>query len=216
MNITINGAGNWTTNLNTSVSIDFDSFKKVHNEIRGYLVCISNKWVFIGTNQYFQFQNKKSLKKIALVLESPHKDEYDSNYNPLRPANGKTGKKINHKLAARASFWGLKSSSDYQVYLMNPVQYQASCYHEFNMLIYNVTITSKIKVERKNTNQVFRLLFNKNKGNQRKEFINEMENYNPIIIVNCCTSNLKKVVETAINEANTLATIVQDKHPSVW
>ena len=78
-----------------SKTIDFANHK-VNDEIRGYIYFHNGRFIF----QYKKPKlNKKiEIKRIALVLESPHKDEFDIYYNPLHPTNGLTGKKINNKI----------------------------------------------------------------------------------------------------------------------
>ena len=82
-------------------SVIFDTKDAVHDEIRGYLVYVNSNWSFVGPTQYSIQYNNETIKKLALVLESPHKDEYDNNFVPLRPANGKTGNSINTKICSR-------------------------------------------------------------------------------------------------------------------
>ena len=180
----------------------------VHDELRGYLVHNSNSWSFIGVHQYHMHLNKKINKKLALVLESPHKNEYDSNFIPLRPANGKTGNNINTKICGRNFINGLNPTFDYEVLIMNPIQLQCSCYYWFKP--HNIKCTSQ------NTQKVFRCLFNKHKGNLRNDFIYRLRSYHPCIVINCATYALKPVVKTAIFEALPQITYSTDIHPSAW
>lgn len=192
-----------------NTTVNFTNGQKVVDEIRGYLIYVNSSWCFIGYSQYKTIQRTNKLKKLAIILESPHKDEYSSNFTPLRPANGKTGKGINTKLTGRSFIANLNTSVDYEVFLMNPIQFQCSCIH----FIGN-NANSKI------TKQIFRALFNKKNGNLRSDFISRLKNYNPDFILNVCTSGLKTgVVKNAIKEA--LPQILanqykEDKHPSVW
>ena len=149
------------------------------------------------------------IKKLVIILESPHKDEYSTSFTPLRPANGKTGNSINTKLTSRNFKSKLITSCDYEVFLMNSIQFQCSCIH----FIGNKS-NSKI------TKQIFRALFNKNNGNLRSDFISRIKNYNPDFVLNVCTSGLKTgIVKNAIKEV--LPHILtnqyeEDIHPSVW
>lgn len=201
MNIYLNNNFVATTSINGTTPVYFQQQKRVHDEIRGYLIYNNSTWSFVGC---YQLLNKTNVKRIVLVLESPHKYEYDSNYNPLRPANGRTGTKINNGLQNRAFIKALNINYVYEVNIINAIQYQTSCYFMFQN-----------KWTRKNRDQVFRALFNKNKGNLRQDLVNRVSNYNPDIIINACTSNLKNVVETALNTF-TNCRKYKDKHPSSW
>lgn len=198
----------YSTNKNPNININF-SGKKVLDEVRGYLVYVNSNWVFIGISQIQQFKTF-IIKKLALILESPHKDEFDQYNNPLRPANGKTGHKINNKICSRSSITSLLNTTfAYEVYLINPIQYQTSCYCVLGS-----------SYSRANTNEVFRKMFSKKGFNLRKNFISRLKKYNPNIIINCCTSSggLKKTVEVAIKEAVNInnSNYTFDYHPSVW
>lgn len=223
MNIQLNGKRIITINPTINVqnanplnTINFRANKIVQDGIRGYLVYNNYIWSFLNIAQYNMFSNKSNIQKLALVLESPHKNEYDNFYNPLGPANGKTGVNIDSKIQNRPFVSNLNIDYDYEVYLMNPVQFQCSCYNEFNNLIgKNPIARETYYVERKITSKIFRALFNKNKGNLRQNFINRLNIYSPDIIVNCCTSFVKDVINTIINKIK-IQQKNKDKHPSIW
>lgn len=206
INIQLNNNNIVSVAFNRNILINFTNKQKVLDEIRGYLIYDNNSWCFVGCNQYLFMQRSQPFNKLALILESPHKDEYSPKFTPLRPANGKTGENINLKLHTRSFIQNLNTSFDYEVYLMNPIQFQCSCYC-FLTNNSNSTITKKI----------FRALFNKNKGNLRNDFIKRLQNYNPEVVLNASTSGLKQgVVKSAINEALKNIQYYEDNHPSVW
>ena len=209
MDIYINNTLLTSTKLPVSIQrVDFYDIQRVADEIRGYLIFNNGSWHFIGQSQFYNmYAGTIELQKIALILESPHKDEYDKHFHPIRPANGKSGAKIASDLVNRVALIGnLKNNIAYEVFLMNPVQFQASCHH----WVGNSNC-------RNHTNKVFRALFNKNKGNQRAYFINRLNAYNPDILFCCCTSNLKNVVYNAIvNSSVSSKPYCTDHHPSVW
>lgn len=189
-------------------NVSFNLQDSVYDEVRGYLVWQNNSWNFIGAAQYNSYSYNKQCRKIALILESPHKDEYSENYVPLRPANGKTGNNINKKLSNRPYIIKFSQKYNYQILIMNPIQVQCSCYHQFKP--HGIDSTSNI------TNKVFRCLFNRSKGNLRKDFISRLKQYEPDIVLNCSTYGAKSVVETAIKEAIERYSDHKDTHPSVW
>lgn len=206
--------------INTSIYFDYNL--KVHDECRGYLINNKGSWCFIGLDQYNLYTNKKIVKNIALILESPHKSEYDNQYNPLRPANGRTGTNINNKICKRNKLIKvLCPKYDYKIYLINSIQYQCSCYNEFHGLVLkpnNVLISNINNCNKSLKNKIFRLLFNKNKGNLCADFLNRLNNCRPFIIYNCVTSVLKNVVKTSINNSTIYKSVqyVDDIHPSSW
>ncbi|MCI7213793.1 MAG: hypothetical protein MR467_06620, partial [Bacillales bacterium] len=158
-------------------------------------------------------QNTK-LKKVALILESPHKDEFDIYYRPLLPANGLTGKKIYEKLGSKMNNKALLNRSFvYEIYIINPVQYQCSLYHELEIKDFGAHIYGATTHCRKLTNKVFRCLFGsaKHPTDIQLDFQARLCTYNPDIILNCCTYGLKKLVDGAIHSK----TILLD-HPSRW
>lgn len=213
LNIYLNGTivGNVTHNQN--LNILFDATNKVEDEIRGYLVKINNNWEFVGVSEYKNKYNRFSLLKVALILESPHKDEFTNTYVPIRPANGKTGNMIEKRFAQvplirQMLLANLTDTQCCEIYVMNPVQHQCSCANYIHNTPSNRAITDK----------VFRMLFRNQGGNLRQDFINRLMNYCPSVVINACTSSLKGVVKTAISHTqlsnNTL--MIDTTHPSVW
>lgn len=188
--------------------VSFNLQDAVQDEVRGYLVYQKSIWNFIGVDQYAAYPHIKNCKKLALILESPHKDEYSDNCVPLRPANGRTGNCINKKLSSRSFVKKLKPEFDYQVLIMNPIQVQCSCYHQFKA--FGIDSTSQT------TNAVFRALFNKKKGNLRDGFKQRIVLYKPDFVLNCSTCGAKDIVETAIKEAINQYSDCKDVHPSTW
>lgn len=188
--------------------IMFSKNEKVNDEVRGVLVYGGNDWFFISVPQYIALKSTKSLKRIGLLLESPHKDEYLNN-QPISPANGVTGQKIESLISQRMkSDWQIKLQSvptitqyDYEVVLINAVQYQTSCYKILGE-----------QWDHTNRNHVFRLLFNN--FQLKSDLIGRLNSYKLDIIVNCITSNLKNEV-SFINQLNGVQHIV-DIHPSAW
>ncbi len=180
MQIQLNGEeiGNIASEYQCDV-VNFTSDKIVHDEIRGYLIWNDNEWDFVlpCTYKIIKECRNKDVKKIALILESPHKDEYDrvgSDFIPVAPAMGQTGIKIRGGLTKRPFISHLKNKYDYEIKLMNAVQYQCSCYNYIDELN---------RIDKKLRDEVFRLLFEK----LEQDFCSRIENYSPDIIVNACT-----------------------------
>ena len=65
-------------------------------------------------------------RRVVLILESPHKNEYDDTDRP-RPANGKTGRNIrDHLVGMLIGRNLLQFEQRYALFLMNAVQYPCS------------------------------------------------------------------------------------------
>lgn len=219
MDILVNNISFHSVNNGIQGTIHFNSNLIVPDSIRGYLININNIWSFHFNINNISNSYIKNIKKIALILESPHKNEYTNGYIPIGIAQGKTGNNINIKLINRSRLISnLNANTIYEVNLMNPIQYQCSCYNEFNGLvpIPNNNLINH-KCSRSNTDKVFRSLFSIKKT-LYIDFINRLINYNPDIIFNCCTYNLKGLVYNRIKRFinPNYCPCYHDSHPSTW
>ena len=208
MNVILNGRS-LSTKCRNNHTYRFNNGDQVIDEIRGYLVFVKNNWVLMSVAQFNCYYTKLKVEKLALILESPHKDEFSGNYVPLRPANGLTGRKINNKIGNFALSWNLSTTVAYEVMLMNAVQFQCSCW-------YQCASSGHHPLKRHEKDSVFRVLFDDSMGNLRQDFIKRLKAYSPSIVINACTSPLRDTkVKTAISEAgfNCSQSV---KHPSVW
>jgi len=135
----------------------------------------------------------------VLILESPHKDEYTDDFQQLTPANGISGVRIyNFRKRIFPDELG-------EIIICNPVQWQASLYALHNKSMYNYTF-KKLK------NDVWSFLWNESKI----EFIDRLKKYNPQIIINSCTSSLKKKVQDEINKYFQEKQLYKTYHPARW
>lgn len=151
---------------------------------------------------------------ICIVLESPHKDEYNSSGEPLGPALSSTGKNISDHfvdILNDAIKNGVVSitDGDYSLLLIEAVSYQCS-----NAQSLNIT-TNKNKRDK-----VFAEAW-ENGG--KEDFLERIRSANPILIVNSCTGRMKNVdneksLKGKINEALISAgydeITVSSPHPS--
>lgn len=103
-------------------------FSPCPDEYRG-IVKIDNK---IVETKFFEINNdynKTEKNNIILILESPHIKEFNENYNPIRPANGKTGENIKSclKEVLTVLFNNINVQEKiFNLYIMNAIQYQTS------------------------------------------------------------------------------------------
>lgn len=153
---------------------------------------------------------------IVFLLESPHKDEYDeksNTYEPIAPAQGKTGKRIeenicivinelicNHNLNL--------SDGKYRIIICNPVQYQSSLYYLHGKGISSRKIYSNLR------NEIWYEIFNQCKI--QADFKNRINSYNPKLILNSCTNECKKEVAAFINTNFPTLKYYETSHPSTW
>ena len=166
---------------------------------------------------YSQY-SKGNNKTIVILLESPHIDEFNiqGQTYTTAPAWGKTGTMINKYfiLALNNSISAIQNNcpnfltniTTYDVLLVNAIQYQCS----LGMRPINIGIRNK----------VFACLWNKTSDSFRQDLIERLKILNPDLIINACTSELKKRFcnNKAIipSLANCNVMMNASSHPSVW
>ena len=149
-------------------------------------------------------------RKLILVLESPHEDEYRGLATPL-PANGTTGRHIRKYIGEVLHG---STGTDYgtlQVILMNAVQYQCSQAH-----------TLSCRASRLKRDEVFRKTFGQ--GEELKQRLRGLHISGRDIVINCCTKGtrtpyLRDLVGEAIKEVRGQPSQFKyfaTYHPSVW
>lgn len=212
------GAVKQYSNVPVQTSISFMTSEKVSDDIRGYLG-FNSTWHFYSPKQYTPKNNDH--KKLALILESPHKDEYRINnvlqktaneqLIPQRPANGFAGVQIDNFIQNRPWIKHLNTTDVYEVFIMNAIQYQCSAVDY---------IQGMNKFVRRLTDNIFLVMWNYNKSGLnpfRTDFVNRIQKYSPDVIINACTKGTRKPtlqmrVETLIR--NMAASYYTDYHPA--
>ena len=203
-----------------SARVSFLASESVLDDKRGFLVHTNGAWVYITAASYLNF-GVKPTKKLALILESPHKDEYScvgGMLIPKGPALGQTGNRILNNLdkyfnqtknytSQGAQFIPLNTGFDYEVLIINALQYQASCFHKLGLrgIVYPLR------------NSVFKALYNN--CNLNGDFLSRLSSASPDYILNGCTYNLKSVIEPqlqAYQHINPTAQRMDCKHPCTW
>lgn len=119
-------------------------------------------------------------KDIVLVLESPHRSEYNKgNGSAIKSANGKTGDKIEKQLSPKINDMLINNQilidQAYNVYAVNAIQYQCSCG------------LKPIQTELRNS--IFRMLW----PSLKEDFINRIKQLNPVLIINMCTGGVSSI-----------------------
>ena len=224
-----------TKNISVKVTARIHLWPKVKDQIRGYYEKGTNGFIPI------QYNKKDKYEKIALIVESPHKDEFDNNFNPLCPLNGSAGKRFANNICNKLDTWfsNIKNIK-VEVMIINPVQYQTSLYHFLNGKISYNNIKQSInytKIDKDIRNETWRFLFNN--CSLSNDFITRINTYSPDCIDNCCTGkvnsrtfvnptsivikkknikSLKICVRNSIINSNKLTSTqyIEDTHPILW
>ena len=165
----------------------------VPDQVRGY-------YQYNGTN-FVPVPKPNQYKRIALIIESPHKAEFDANFCPIAPLNGTSGARFAKNILAKLHTWfttGTINNDDcFEVYIMNPVQYQTSLYHFLNdMISWNPSgnTTQYEKIDHSLRNDVWKFLFDT--CWLKHEFLYRLICYNPAYIINCCTGGNNAIYNT--------------------
>ncbi|MGE8036846.1 hypothetical protein [Lysinibacillus sp. NPDC093692] len=190
----------------------FASNKEVPNTLR-YSVD-NNLQTLIGNIGTIGFYNESLIsnnfeRSIIIILESPHTDEYDSNFIPIAPAQGTTGINIETYLLKLLKL--IKNQSDFftqqtslNILIVNPVPFQTS-------LAYLTNGTKDDDVR----DQVWRTIWHSE--NYQRKFSEKVNNFNNIdLIINACTTNLKSEITNFLINNSNISPIYECSHPSSW
>ncbi|MGE7948164.1 hypothetical protein [Lysinibacillus sp. NPDC093688] len=150
---------------------------------------------------------------ILVILESPHENEYDNNFNVKGPAQGITGQRVYKYLpqvVEEILNTNLKiNDGSYKVVLFNPIPFQTS----LNYLHKQGLNSTNIKNLR---DAVWKTLWYR-ENVFRSNMESTLKELDPIIILNACTKSLKKEVSNVLKSCEE----VKHKsfligHPSFW
>lgn len=157
---------------------------------------------------------------ILLLLESPHKCEYLNGdpRNPVAPAQGQTGKRIDscleHILNAQCNAHVMgRINSGSRVIVANPVQFQTSLWtiHRESLRVQKTSSRGGWEPLR---NAVWKTLWDVNQI--QKDFLCRLQFYCPDVVLNCCTSKLRKQVSCALCQCGLAPLTCEVPHPSTW
>lgn len=181
-------------------------------------------------------------KTIVIVLESPHKDEYENSATPsgdvgrpIAPAQGKTGTRIrnffHHVLCSCPTLCGQLEEHTTRVVISNPVPFQASLASIVSIPASENDSKSAPKRKRKKLRDaVWSALWEY--GAIQDDFQTRLESYCPDFIINACTHDVgcylqrccvannrckKHKMRTFLNEHFNVSSCYEvNHHPSVW
>ncbi|MBC2851950.1 hypothetical protein H5J22_11130 [Cetobacterium sp. 8H] len=141
------------------------------------------------TNDYL----KKNIN-VVIVLESPHKDEYDKNMNPKAPAQGTTGRNLFGMKRKIKRLLNLiyNTKENYNFIIINPVPYQTSLHYLY--------VNEPKELNKKLRDKVWYKLWKDERIDCQNEFISELKSLNPKYILNCCTKKFKKEINEKLRK----------------
>lgn len=167
-----------------------------------------------------QLQQRPNICNIVLLLESPHKSEYeyiDGGIGPARaPASGPTGRSIDRCLGTILSRINCINAEhivlNCEIIISNPIQFQASLH-----AIHGQSLRKGNGKWGKLRNNVWRALWSE----QRDQFLTRLRGYNPKVVINACTGDMrcrknqpKKFVEELIREHCPAVPLYNVYHPA--
>ena len=182
--------------------------KQIYDEVRYYLKVNSDGQIeeseYIGEviKNETLLKKYKCYEKILIIVESPHRDEFTFNYEPIGPAQGETGYGIENKMGEIIEKMDITSRKCI-VIISNPVQFQTSL-GSFYLSGLNDAIR----------NNLWTKLYNKDR------YLEVLKGIDAKYIINATTTQrrkrIKKVLQEYSNEIQNNTIIKTSNHPSQW
>lgn len=182
----------------------------------------------LSTNPYIDRPIRLESREptLVIVLESPHRDEYGVSVGtPIAPARGATGARIHKYLRYVLNNCSqvkrlLSSRAPVRVIISNPIPFQTSAY-----AIHGGRLNDPARLR----NFVWRELWRLEACNSgrseyvfQQEFRRRLDSYNPIAIVNACTSGggrrdkVASVLQDWCDRCGQSVQLYEAAHPSTW
>ena len=202
------------TDANGKILNAFTETESSFVKIKGNTVKVDSSFFqdTVVSDCLFNIENNKHKKltpdkiknnKIVLILESPHKAEYEKDtFKPLYPASGKTGERISNYFNEIVS--KVKIENNNEIIICNPVQWQSSL-HE----LHKKCLTGEFRDLR---DKVWGCLWNES----YEDFYKRLKKYNHKIIINACTRKLSPEVQKALDNNFQETTRYITTQPSSW
>ena len=83
----------------TAIDLDISRWPKVKNEVRCYLLHDGQRF------RRIPFNHQLDIIRVAIITESPHKDEFTDYFYPIRPLNGLSGLRFNRYIEKKMREW---------------------------------------------------------------------------------------------------------------
>lgn len=179
--------------------LDVCRYKITKSGTKFTIECCNKSISFIDSNFNDDIAlNHTNKPVILLILESPHKDEYDDDFNPIAPANGATGAEIQIKIRKVLEEIVLNHNvqlkdKTYYLIISNPVPYQTSLNYFHKQSLDGIYKTLR--------NKVWGALWSIK--SIQDDFEKKILDYDPDLIINACTGGVKNVsINTGIGSFN--------------
>lgn len=211
---------NFVSQNNTDIIINPCFWSTVPNVIRYRFNYTNNEFIALDINnqihpdsnynEEFLYFNDNH-RTIVIVLESPHVDEYTSDMQSISPAQGKTGTKIHSDIGDLLN--RIKNHLDFteneiiEIALVNPIPLQTSL-----GTIHGESLSNNTTLR----NNVWRSIWEHTDYDEKFiQLINTLQARD--VVINACTTALKKRVSTALSEAESFkGAIFNTYHPGAW
>ena len=193
---------------------------ELFNNGRGIQVnSILNKKNIIKNSNYNDILLNKDIRidnSIVLILESPHKAEFNYNnndLNPISPAQGSTGKNIDNKIKLllkkiiKNDYCDFKNGN-YKLVIINPVSFQTSLhfFHRKSLSKYHFKkLRDRIWQQSWEKDSIYSISLN-----------NILNQVNSNLIINACTSNLSPFIQAFLENNFDNKVTIKTYHPSAW
>jgi len=178
------------------------------NRIRDEIVLIFREGKFVPARRRYAGSPPRPGCWIV-VLESPHRDEYSATFSPLGPLQNRESRKRFYRYIRSLcrEIGGL--TNGVEIVLCNPVPYQTSL---ARLMEDDAGIQSAVR------NAVWRELF---RQGFTHEFESRLQAYQPSVVINACTYDLRNEVGTALKQYLRQATrkfciFTCNRHPCIW
>jgi hypothetical protein len=200
-----------------------DIFQNKHRvpDVWRYIVEVDNTDIEImpvdKTIQISEFNDRPAADakggNILLILESPHKSEYQHNkqiftLKPKAPAQGYTGRNIQIYIGDILKKISGLVGDRYNLVIANPIPYLCS------LGIFTDKLNTKIRDNM--WNAIWNIANEVGEYVLRQEFIDRCRKYSPEYIINCCTANLKSNVTDCLLLNGFSDNLYTAHHPSAW
>lgn len=154
---------------------------------------------------------------LAIVLESPHKEEFGDNHQQaIGPAIGTSGNNLKKYLPQVVFNYLPARKVDNKIYYAPEDQIPNGKYNVLliNAIQYQCSLGEDTKQYR---DEIFSAMWGKDEV--RDDFKKRLTSHNPCVVINACTStgdkDRKSNVQNAINECQSKLNL-QSPHPSSW
>lgn len=205
-------SSNFINQKSNDIIINQDYWTTVPDTVRYRFKYVNNEFINLkiknkvhsnsNYNEELLVLNKTN-RRIIIILESPHLDEFTDNMKAISPAQGCTGKKIDSKvdllLIKMKKVIEFTQNEVIEIALVNPVPFQTSLVNIHGKKLEKQYVTLR--------NNVWRSIWYH--ANYKEKFINLVNTlHSKDIIINACTYLLKKQISDALSEAQSFEGII--------